>query len=108
MTAGVPQRNTLDPVVSPVHQRPTLAALRSTVDIYADNATLSFPSDVTNGFLSILSALQQHLDNLSQWSAANKMVTHAAKTKCLLVTGKRLTNKIVDSLFNFHLGNSNT
>ena len=54
VTARVPQRNTLDPVVSPVHQRPTLAALRSTVDIYADDTTLSFPSDVTNGLLSIL------------------------------------------------------
>ena len=43
----------------------------------------------------------------SQWSAANKMVTNAARTKCLLLTGKRLTNKIVDSSLNLHLGNSN-
>ena len=35
------------------------------------------------------------------------MVTNAAKTKCLLVTGKRLTNQIVDSLLNLYLGNSN-
>ena len=35
------------------------------------------------------------------------MVTNAAKTKCLLVTEKRLTNQIVDSLLNLYLGNSN-
>ena len=35
------------------------------------------------------------------------MVTNAAKTKCLVVTRKRLTNKIVASSLNLHLGNSN-
>ena len=35
------------------------------------------------------------------------MVTNAAKTKCLSVTGKHLTNKIVDGSLNLHLGNSN-
>ena len=35
------------------------------------------------------------------------MVTNAAETKCLLVTGKRLTNRIVDGSINLHLGNSN-
>ena len=62
---------------------------------------------MTDGLLCITSALQQDLDDLSQRSAANKMVTNAAKTKCLLVTGKRLTNQIVDSLLNLYLGNSN-
>ena len=84
-----------------------MAAQRSTVGIYADNTILSFSSDVTGGLLGITLALQQDLDDLSQWSAANKMVTYAAKTKCLLVTGKRLTNEIVDSSLNLHLGNSN-
>ena len=62
---------------------------------------------MTDGLLCIRSALQQDLDDHSQRSAANKMVTNAAKTKCLLVTGKRLTNQIVDSLLNLYLGNSN-
>ena len=35
------------------------------------------------------------------------MVTNAAKTKCLLVTRKRITNKIADSSLNLHLGNAN-
>ena len=62
---------------------------------------------MTDGLLGITSALQQDLGDLSQWSAANKMVTNAAKTKCLVVTRKRLTNKIVASSLNLHLGNSN-
>ena len=62
---------------------------------------------MTDGLLGVTSALQQDLGDLSQWSAANKMVTNAAKTKCLVVTRKRLTNKIVASSLNLHLGNSN-
>ena len=62
---------------------------------------------MTDGLLGITSALQQDLGELSQWSAANKMVTNAAKTKCLVLTRKRLTNKIVAISLNLHLGNSN-
>ena len=62
---------------------------------------------MTDELLGITSALQQDLDDLSQRSAANTMVTNAAKTKCLVVTRKRLTNKIVASSLNLHLGNSN-
>ena len=86
---------------------PPLAAQRSTADIYVDDTTLSFLSDVTVGLLSITSALQQDLDDLLHWSAANKMVTNATKTKFLLVTGKCLTNKMVNISLNLHLGNSN-
>ena len=85
---------------------PPLAAQCSTADIYVDDTTLSFLSDVTVGLLSITSALQE-LDDLLHWSAANKMVTNATKTKFLLVTGKCLTNKMVNSSLNLHLGNSN-
>ena len=88
--------------VSPVHQRPTLS--RPTLNwhlcrwhhsqflIWRDRWT---------------SALQQDLDDLSQRLAANKMVTNAAKKKCLLVTRRCLTNKIVDSSLDPHLRNSN-
>ena len=62
---------------------------------------------MTDELLGITSALQQDLDDLSQWSAANTMVTNAAKTKCLVLARKRLTNKIVASSLNLHLGNSN-
>ena len=62
---------------------------------------------MTDELLGITSALQQDLDDLSQWSAANTMVINAAKTKFLVVARKRLTNKIVASSLNLHLGNSN-
>ena len=62
---------------------------------------------MTDELLGITSAFQQDLGDLSQWSAANTMVTNAAKTKCLVVTRKRLTNNIVASSLNLHLGNSN-
>ena len=83
-----------------------MAAQRSTIDISADDTTLSFSSDVTNGILGITSALQQDLDDLSQWSATKNMITNAARTKCLFVTGKRPTNRIVDGSLNIDLGNS--
>ena len=78
----------------------------STVDIYADDATLSLSSDVTNGLTAMSSALPQDLDDVSRWSAANKMVTNAAKTKCLLVTGKRIPCKLDNCSLELKLVNS--
>ena len=88
--------------VSPFYQRPTLSS-----SAFYRWHLCSLSSDVTDGLLCITSALQQDLDDLSQRPAANKMVTNAAKTKCLLMNGKRLTNQVVDSLLNLYLGNSN-
>ena len=70
------------------------ASQHSTVDVYADDTTLSLPSDVTNGLTAMSSALQQDLDDVSRWSAANKMDTNSAKTKCLLVTEKCIPCKL--------------
>ena len=108
VTAGVPQGSILGSIMFLLFINDVpVATQRSTVYIYDDDTTFSFPSDVTDGLLGITSALRQDLDDLSQWSAANKMVTNAAKKKCLLVTRKRITNKIADSSLNLHLGNSN-
>ena len=52
------------------------------------------------------SALQQDLDDVSGWSAANKMVTNAAKTKCLLVTGNRIPCKLDNCSLELKLVNS--
>ncbi|PFX12050.1 RNA-directed DNA polymerase from mobile element jockey [Stylophora pistillata] len=78
----------------------------STVDIYADDTTLSLSSDMTNGLTVMSSALQQDLDDVSRWSAANKMVTNAVKTKCLLVTGKRISFKLDNCSLELKLANS--
>lgn len=95
VSAGVPQGSILGPSLFLlfINDLPS-AAQHSTEDIYADDTTLTLSSDVTNGLTAMSSALQQDLDDLSQWSAANKMVTNAAKTKCLLVTGKHIPCKL--------------
>ena len=84
------------------------AAQPSTVDIYADDTTLGLSSDVTNGRTAISSALQQDLEGVSQWSAANIMVTNAAVMKFLLVTGKLIpfaffTNPIIQFILGGYL-----
>ena len=81
-------------------------AQHSTVDIYADDTTLSLSSDVTNGPTAMSSALQQDLDDVPRWSAANKMVTNAAKTKRLLFTGKRIPCKLDNGSLELKLVNS--
>ena len=52
------------------------------------------------------SVLQQDLDDVSRWSAANKMVTNATKTKCLPVTGKRIPCKLDNCSLELKLVNS--
>ena len=110
LSAGVPQGSILGPILFLlfINDLPS-AAQHSTVDIYADDNTLSLSSDVTNGLTAMSSAFQsfqQDLDNVSRWSAANKMVTNAAKTKCLLVTGKRIPCKLDNCSLELKLVNS--
>ena len=68
---------------------------------------LSLSSDVTNELTAMSSALQQDLDDVSRWSATNKMVTNAAKTKCLLFTWKHIPCKLEDCSQELKLDNSN-
>ena len=69
---------------------------RSILDIYGDDTTLS-----TSVAVSDLPTLQQRLQNdinkIADWTYGNKMVLNASKTKSLLVTGKRLEKKALDT-----------
>ena len=66
----------------------------SVVDIYADDTTLSYSSEVDVAPTSISVAIKRDLDDISSRSANNKMVINAKKTKFLLITGKRLGDKL--------------
>ena len=105
--AGVPQGSIFGPILFLlfINDLPS-AAQHSTVDIYADDTTLSLSSDVTNGLATMSSALQPDLDDVSRWSTAKKRVTNASKTKCLLVTGKRIPCKLDDCSLELKLDNS--
>ena len=107
LSAGVPQGRILGPMLVLLFINDlSSTAQHSTVDIYADDTTLSLSSDVTNDLTAMSSALQQDLDDVSRWSAANKMVRNASKTKCLIVTGKRIPCKLDDCSLELKLDNS--
>ena len=101
MLSGVPQGSILGPILFLlfINDLPS-AAQHSTVDIYADDTTLSL------SVAAMSSALQQDLDDVSRWSTAKKRVTNASKTKCLLVTGKRIPCKLDDCSLELKLDNS--
>ena len=59
-----------------------------TVDIYADDTTLS-TSAVVSDLPAIQQRLQSDINDIADCTSDNKMVLNASKTKSLLVTGKR-------------------
>ena len=66
-------------------------------DIYAEDTTLSAWGPSNESPLAIQSYLQSDIDLVTKWSNDNKMIRNASKTKSMLVTGKRLANKIDSS-----------
>ena len=78
----------------------------STLDIYADDTTLSKSASWEN-ISHINHALNQDLKRLAKWLAQNKMFINTQKTKSMLVTGKCLRNKVASLLIDVNLnGNS--
>ena len=61
----------------------------STIDIYADDTTLSLSAN-WNNITSLTQALSNDLENIEKWSTENKMYINTEKSKALLVTGERL------------------
>ena len=92
---GVPQGSILGPVLFLlfVNDMP-LHVQKSTMDIYADDTTLSLSSNWKT--LPLLNqSLSQDLNEVERWARENKMYLNMQKTKALLVTGKRLRKRMV-------------
>ena len=97
ITHGVPQGSVLGPLLFIIFTNDLPQSVsRSILDIYGDDTTLS-----TSVAVSDLPTLQQRLQNdinkIADWTYGNKMVLNASKTKSLLVTGKRLEKKALDT-----------
>ena len=92
---GVPLGSVLGPVLFLlfVNDMP-LHVQKSTMDIYADDTTLSLSSNWKT--LPLLNqSLSQDLSEVERWARENKMYMNMQKTKALLVTGKRLRKRMV-------------
>ena len=92
---GVPQGSVLGPLLFLVfiNDLPT-AVGHSVVDIYADDTTLSYSSDVRNAPDTLSTSLQRDMDEVVRWSNENMMILNGSKTKCMMVTGKRLAKNM--------------
>ena len=78
----------------------------STLDVYADDTTLSKCSSWEN-VPNLTQALKQDLKRLDEWSARNKMFINSQKTKSMLITGKRPRNLVASTSIDVSLNGSN-
>ena len=95
---GLPQGSILGPVLFLlfVNDMP-LHVQKSTMDIYADDTTLSLSSNWKTMPL-LNQSLSQDLSEVERWVRENKLYVNTVnmqKTKALLVTGKRLRKRMV-------------
>ena len=105
---GVPQGSILGPILFLlfVNDMPQISIRDSTLDVYADDTTLSKCSSWEN-VPHLTQALNQDLKRLDEWSAQNKMFIKSQKTKSMLVTGKRLQNLVASTSIDVSLNGSN-
>jgi len=104
---GVPQGSILGPILFLLFVNDMPLSIRdSTLDVYADDTTLSKCSSWEN-VPHLTQALDQGLKRLNEWSARNKMFINSQKTKSMLVTDKRLRNLVASTSIDINLNGSN-
>ena len=60
---------------------------------------MAAPNNISDG-------LQTDIDEIMNWSADNKMILNESKTRSMLVTGKRLVNKMEQSTLQLHVNST--
>ena len=93
MRHGVPQGSILGPLFFILFINDLPLHVSGTIDLYADDTTISASADVNN-ISSLQSSLKTSFGEIQQWAMANKLPLNESKTKVLTVTGKRLAPRI--------------
>ena len=90
---GVPQGSIFGPVLFLlfVNDMP-LNIFKSTMDIYADDTTISSSAN-WNEIPKLQEALLEDLQEVEKWSRTNNMHLNPSKTKAMLAVGKRLRKR---------------
>ena len=91
---GVPQGSVLGSVLFLlfVNDIP-LHLSHSSIDIFSDDTILSANMHWTD-IPSMVQDINSDLDDINEWSAQNRMIINTDKTKFILITGKRVENKL--------------